>query len=77
MTNITKEDLIRYFRGETSREKRDKISEAIRKDSELNDAYFLLTRVKQPLLKSEVAPPEQIIQKLLKYGVKRQRDVSK
>lgn len=73
MTTITKEDLIRYFKGETSREKRNQIREAIRTDSELKEAYFLLTRMQEPLHRAIKTPPDQIIHSLIKYGRIRQK----
>ncbi len=74
MTTITKEDLIRYFKGETSRNQRNQIREAIRTNSELEETYFILVSMQESKVQSPATPPDKIIREVLKYGNSKQRE---
>lgn len=75
MKKITNKDLMRYFRGETTRLERNQIREAIRKDLSLKQAYFVLVNLHTPQRGTTNLPPKKIIDELVRYGVKKNNEI--
>lgn len=72
MTTITQEDLIRYLYGETSEQKTKAIEIALQKDWKLKDSLEQLVGTFHALDKLKQEPGEDVIDRILQYGAKKQ-----
>lgn len=72
MTTITQEDLIRYLYGETSEKKTEAIKLGLQKDWKLKDSLDQLAITHQALQGLETKPGEDVVNRILKYGAKKQ-----
>ncbi|MCO6497457.1 MAG: hypothetical protein J5I50_07315 [Chitinophagaceae bacterium] len=73
MTRITKEDLLRYAYGETSKQKSDIIKEALKQDFALRESLAEIQSIQEKLDTEITTPSLDVIERIMDYAAHKQK----